>query len=152
MVKLFIIYKDLESSRRAYEFCESLQHKLGPSVNIDLLLWHYNLLENAAMRELAIADAVVADQVIVCGDEGSELPPGVRSCMAGWLLDKSEQTSTLVAILDGSSPLSRCATPVRDYLLKVAEVGKVQFVCHETEMEESEALGCSEARVTASAY
>jgi hypothetical protein len=89
--------------------------------------WDFDFLAFDALRELAAAEAALADIVIIGIHNGRELPGMVTVWLKRWLDLRKTRPGALVAVLDSDLKKSDAAQGTISQLKKAAAVGHMDF-------------------------
>jgi len=123
-MNVVIAYEDLETGKRAMKTYEYMVQQLGNQCLFANQMWKFDVLAVSKLKEIAAKDAATADIIIVSAYEGRELPSEVKTWIDLWLSYKTE-AGALVALCHGQAEQN----PVRTYLNRVAQHGKMEFFC-----------------------
>lgn len=122
------MYEDFAAGRRANETCSFLLSQLGDEFELRCGMWKFEILRNAKLAEMAAAEALEADVIIVAAHESSLLPIELTSWIDHWLPLRHERTTALIALIDGNLNPMRVTPPAYSYLEEVAAKAKMDFL------------------------
>src|SRR5207302_11130541 len=100
--KVVVAYEDFFTGEQAKATIDRLLQQFEWRHNIALTLWHFDVLKEPALNEIAIRDAAQADMVVVAVDANSELPAEVTNWLEQWTPWKTKGEGVLVALLNPS--------------------------------------------------
>jgi len=133
-----MVYEDFLAGKRAKATFDRLNQQLGGQDSMKCDMWKFDVLGIPKLNKLAAKDAIKASMVIIAAHEGTELPGPVKRWVGDWLLEKDVRPKALLAILDFDPQPGRSDTPISSYLRRVAQVGQLEFFCHQAKWSESE--------------
>ena len=115
ILKIVIVHEDLLTDTEASAVLSRMAAQLEAELDIksdiwqmESGIWSFEMLRDAKLREQALAEAVTADIIFVCGG-GAGLPAQVRQWLEGTLPLKEGGPAALVALLNQSADLVRQA-------------------------------------------
>jgi hypothetical protein len=131
LFEVLVVYEDFVAGRRAGDTCSFLLSQLGDEFEFRSEMWKFEILRNPKLVEIAAAEALEADVIIVASRGTAPLPREVTNWIERWLPLRVERTGALIiAQIEGSMILKRAATAVYAYLEKVAATAKMDFLPH----------------------
>jgi hypothetical protein len=122
-----IVYEDFATGKHARKTYDFLVESLGHDCRFINLMWKFDVLKVAKLRDMAARDAALADIVIVSSHGSHELPAEVGKWIESWLADPGE-TLALVALFDRPEEKSEKMSEIRHYLADVAKRGRMEFL------------------------
>jgi len=105
-----LIYEDLRTGLRAKEVFECAVSRLPGAPHFNLVIWRFDGLSDASLREMAPSEAPAAVIVLVSGHGRRDLPKVVTLWLKQWLKRKSEEPRALIVSLADTSRDSASAT------------------------------------------
>ena len=124
------MYEDFVAGRRAGDTCSFLMSQLGDEFEFRSEMWKFEILRKPELVEIAAAEALEADVIIVAARGAAPLPLEVTKWIDRWLPLRAERSGALIAQIEASLILKRAGTPVYAYLKKVAATAKMDFLPH----------------------
>ncbi len=131
MFRALVICEDFAAGKRAIETCDFLIAQLGDAVDCRSSAWKFDLLQNAKLKEIAAADAIEADVIVIAAREANGLPDAVRSWFEMWVPQRASRAGALVALLDGRGGYGDGASPAYTCLKEVAARAGMDFLPRE---------------------
>ncbi len=122
---IVLLYQNQDTAVRGMQLCENLAAGLGKSIQLNKVMWKFDLLDLPKMRELANDDASGADMIIFAMAQNTELPTSICAWIEDGLTPASEKSRALVALFLQESETFVNAS--LDYLRKLAETRKFDF-------------------------
>ena len=127
---VLVLYEDFAAGRRANETCSFLRSQLGDEFELRSGMWKFEILRNAKLAEIAAAEALEADAIIVAAHRSPLLPVEVTGWIEQWLPLRDERTTALIALIDVGLNPTGVVPPVYAYLQKVAAAANMDFFPH----------------------
>jgi hypothetical protein len=123
-----IIYQDVTTGSYAGEFLDRLilRMHIGPTC-CSRNFWMVNLLRTPLLQEQVALEASQADLIVLSLNTKQALPGSVREWMGRWLNHKESRPYLLVVVQETVSESS--SDDIGDYIQKVADMGRVDFLC-----------------------
>jgi hypothetical protein len=127
-----IAYEDFAAGIHAKETYDYLAGQLGREYQFNNQMWKFDILGNTKMREMAVADAEVADLIIISTHGTGELPAPAKSWIDEWAKHKGHAMA-LVNLVDQPSGEAVEPAPLKSYLQDVATKAKIDFFSQSSE-------------------
>ena len=89
VLNVVIAYADFESATIAKRILEQSLVALSPQYAVNTSFWKFDLLNSAALREIAKEDGAQAQIIIISADKECSLPEGARDWVE-WCLTRPE--------------------------------------------------------------
>jgi hypothetical protein len=121
-----IAYEDFAAGIHAKETYDYLAGQLGREYQFNNQMWKFDILGNTKMREMAVADAEVADLIIISTHGSGELPAPARMWIDEWVQHKGHAMA-LVNLVDQPSNGAAEPAPLNSYLQNIASKAKMDF-------------------------
>jgi hypothetical protein len=139
--QIVIAYDTVAAGQRAMELVSSLHSQDEMDFEMRPLPWRFDLLEDAAWRDLARADVVESDLLFISTFSKSNLPPAVWKWIGECLALKRGETAAVVALFGADGQMDD-AESARLQLLRNAtrEAGLAFFAPSAGEDESSRFL------------
>jgi hypothetical protein len=102
-MKVFVTYDSPEALERAIALCKQFEN--DPS---EVTWWGYSYLQDACIREAAIATAADSDVILLASDS-EELPKEVRNWFEDSLLQRRKKSGAFVALWKNTKASRRIA-------------------------------------------
>jgi hypothetical protein len=129
--RVVMAYDDFTSGKRAMDACHFLGFQLGGGVELRSSMWKFDILRNARLNEIAVADAIEADVIIVANAPDAGLPEEVARWVEAWVPRKRGQTAALVALLDFTGKDPRESAQAYALLKGAAASASIDFLPQE---------------------
>lgn len=126
--QVVIVYEDFAAGGRANETCGFLMAQLGNDFELRSSMWKFEILRNPKLAEIAAAEAVQANVIIVAAHGSLPLPSEVRNWIELWVPLRERHPAALIALLDGNAVSGESASPVYVRLQKVARAANMEFL------------------------
>ncbi len=123
-----IAYEDFETGKHAKETCDYLAENLGRECELRNQMWKFDVLAIRKLREIAAADAAVADLVIV-SCRGDELPAHTKAWIESWI-NRETRPMALVALFHVQPEAASRTCAVSEYLADAARRAGIEFFAH----------------------
>src|SRR5262245_17652342 len=98
-LKALLAYEDITVALQGQEVLRCLATELKPAFELRSGLWKFELLQDPELTEIATAEALEADMIIVATRGDTELPAPVASWIEGWVAEKRGDFGALIAVL-----------------------------------------------------
>jgi hypothetical protein len=122
-----IACEDSSIAAPACEVLELIEQNIKDEGRLFYQWWNFEVLTVASLRELAAAEAAVADMIIIGLHEGRELPQEVTDWMKCWLRLRKDRPGALVALLDSELKTKDATQGILSQLKQVAAFGHMDF-------------------------
>jgi hypothetical protein len=129
--RVLIAYDDFTSGKRAMDACHFLEFQLGSGIELRSSMWKFDILRNARLNEIAVADAIEADVIIIANAPDAGLPDEVARWVQAWVPRKRGQTAALVALLDFTGKNPGESTQAYALLKRAATSARIDFLPQE---------------------
>jgi hypothetical protein len=126
-----LIYEDLTSGERAWNFYEKLSRRFQGDFDFSHLMWSFWLLNDPQTRLLAARSAADAHLIILSFSGTASLPADVKTWVRQWLRLAGDQSAALVTLIDRKSK-SEVISAIYSYLRRVTGPRKIDFFPHRT--------------------
>jgi hypothetical protein len=97
---------------------------LGEQCEFSNRMWKFDVLSLPKLREIAVADALEAD-IIIISCQGGELPSQVKEWIEDWLTEGSNAMALVALLREDNQQAQQTAR----YLGSVAQVAGMEFFC-----------------------
>ncbi len=122
----FCAYDNLSGGQRAMQLVCELERESPEEIQIQPLLWRFDLLADPEWQQLAVADVMRADLLIVSA-ASCELPTAVRRWLTASLSREIVTHKALVALLGKQGQTVETNLPSLLFLQTVARKGGLAF-------------------------
>ncbi len=122
-----LVYEDLTSGERAWNFYEELTRRFEGDFEFSHLMWGFSVLRDPQSLVLAVRSAADAHLVILSLTGNAILPANVKNWVERWVKLASNQNSALVTLHKAKSGT---ATETHSYLRRIVEPHKIDFFPH----------------------
>jgi len=146
LLKVLVVYEDFAAGRRANDTCSFLMTQLGDEFELRSGLWKFEILRNSKLAEIAAAEALEADVIIVAARGESPLPNEVTGWIDQWLPLRGVSAGALIALIGGSMNPGNAPPPAYTYLQKVAATANMDFLPQVLAFTGRESLSCNARR------
>jgi hypothetical protein len=106
--------------------------RLGDEFELRCSMWKFEVLRNAKLKEIAVAEAAEADTIIVAAHGAAALPVEVSTWIDDWLPVRGDHPAALIALVDVAFHRGDEPSAMQDYLRRVATVAKMDFLSQVT--------------------
>jgi hypothetical protein len=130
LFQVLVVYEDFAAGRRANDTCSFLLAQLGGEFELRSELWKFEVLRDPEHADMAAAEALEADAIIVATHGTKPLPAEVTSWIDRWLPLREGRTGALIALLGGGPNPQQVLPPAYGYLEKVAKAANMDFLPH----------------------
>ena len=124
-----LIYEDLNSGKRSWNFYEELTRKFEEDFEFSHLMWSFSMLADPQTLHLAARSAADANLVILSSTGATELPARVKDWVECWVRFANSQNSALVTLMDHKAKAGTVAL-THSYLRQVVGSRKIDFFPH----------------------
>ncbi len=116
-LNVMLAYQDFSTGMHALRTFEHLfvNGRHAPQLKTQNV-WKFDLLGIRKLREIAVAEAAVADMVIISVHGPGELPNGVKEWIEGWVMERQPGPGALVMLMDDSDAEAPEQLAVEAYL------------------------------------
>jgi hypothetical protein len=125
--QIVIAYDTVAAGRRAMRLVSSLRSNEELDCEIRPLPWRFDLPEDPDWRDLATADAVKADVLMISSFLQSNLPPAVWKWIAECLELKRGETAAVVALFGADGQMDHADSDRLQLLTKAAREAELAF-------------------------
>lgn len=125
-----LMHEDLPACLRGKQALEQLAGELGLETEFCLHLWRFDLMQEHALRNLAVEDARQANIVVLALRHGTELPGPVRTWVQHWLECRSPVPCAIVVSLDSEAQGLATPHPAMQFLRDVSGPAGVDLFQH----------------------
>jgi len=125
--KIVIVYEDFAATVRAKEFAMQLADQRKTECKINS--WKFDFLRHSMLCQQAVAQASVADLVIISADGGADLPAHINTWLESWLRQRQDGLAVFVALLDQNGETSDEPSRLGAYLRQMAAKWSVDLCC-----------------------
>ena len=123
-----IAYEDTASRDHACHTCDQLLTKLHGELEFDFSWWRFAYLHDAALAQMAAADAIQADVIIVAAKPDGEFPESLTQWLESWVFRKQNLPSALVGLLGGADEPRRMTSPRHASLSNFATLAGMDYL------------------------
>lgn len=127
VMNVVIVYENFEAGKHAKRTFDYLANSLGNECQLSSQMWKFDVLGIQKLRDMAAADALAADIIIVSSAGKNELPGPVLAWIDLWLEQKSNALALVALFTCPDEELEETGT-VRSYLAEVARRGQMEFL------------------------
>ncbi len=127
-LKVMVAYANYAAGQRASALLQRVARQCVETAALNATLWKFDLFQVDALLELAVADAVSADIIIISGRDGAALPDALRFWLERWLAAREPQPQALVAALEQPEGGAHGKRPIQSYLRRVTRLPGVTFI------------------------
>ena len=124
-----LIYEDLSSGERVWNFYEELARRFDGDFEFSHLMWSFSMLGDPPTLQLAARSAADANLVILSCSGIMELPARVKDWIERWVRFANRQNSALVTLMDHKAK-ARTVALTHSYLHQVVGSRKIDFFPH----------------------
>ena len=128
LLKIVLVYSDVESARLGSEVTTSLRKELGRRFQVVQSVWKTELLKSPGLRNLAADEARESNVVIVAASEEVPLPDELREWFDLWRNRNREVPGAFVALLH--QEVGNGDRAVVQGLREMAKEAHMEFFCH----------------------
>lgn len=118
---------DSSAAAPACEVLELIEENLTDEGRLFYQWWNFEVLTIHSLRELAAAEAAMADIIIIGLHEGQGLPQEVSDWMKQWLGLRKNRPGALVALLDSYLKTTDASQEILSHLKQAAAFGHMDF-------------------------
>ena len=122
-----IAYDDLPAARRGIRVIADMACRGADDTMWRPLPWRFDFLEHPVCRELALADAINADLILISTESRKELPPAVETWIKTSLERKRGNHAAVVALLGPSEHLDEPGSARLQLVRQAAQVAGLDF-------------------------
>ncbi|HUR60228.1 MAG TPA: hypothetical protein VM029_21065 [Opitutaceae bacterium] len=97
--KAFIAYADLNAARQAMRTINEVLEAAPRPYRLQPMLWRYDQISSDKWREASLADAGLADVVVVASSAAGGMPAAIEQWVGEFIKQKRGTRMTLVALL-----------------------------------------------------
>jgi hypothetical protein len=124
-----LIYEDLNSGKRSWNFYEELTRRFEEDFEFSHLMWSFSMLAEPQTLHLAARSAADASLVILSSTGATQLPARVKNWVECWVRFANSENSALVTLMDHKAK-ARTVALTHSYLRQVLESRKIDFFPH----------------------
>ena len=129
MLNTVLIYEDLNSGKRSWNFYEELTRRFEEDFEFSHLMWSFSMLAEPQTLHLAARSAADASLVILSSTGATELPARVKDWVERWVRFANSQNSALLTLVDHKAK-SGTAAATHSYLRRIVEARRIDFFPH----------------------
>lgn len=126
-ITAIMVYDDLAAGKRAGELISLLEDAQPNDRKFRLQPWRTDFLVDPEWAQVAAAEAVEAELLIVSVSRPYELPREVRNWLSRWLGGRRSADSALVVIVDSKNEINEANISGIEFLKLEAKVAGVNF-------------------------
>ena len=129
--RVVMVYDDFVAGKRAMDTCHFLLQQLGGETKLNSSMWKFDVLRCAKLKQMAVADALEADVIIVANGQNSGLPPEVLDWLKRWTPVRRAGAAALVALVDYTGDDPREPARAQAHLKQAALAAGIEFLSQE---------------------
>jgi len=128
-VHVMILYDDLPAGYRAMELFSHLVEEHGDTIELNPLIWRFDLVEDPGWTEVLDQEAMRSDLFIISVGPKNGLPMPVRNWLESDLRFKRRASAAVVLLLaeDARLPDTTSSPPALEYLQNLTERSGLEF-------------------------
>jgi len=123
-----VLYEDHATRDRAMEVCDRLVHKFWADVEFEFNWWRFDFLNDSVLASEAVRLTARSELILLAAHAGRELPPPVKSWIAGWLPLRESGFGVLVAMIGTEADQLKGLSPIHVYLRQAAQQANMDYL------------------------
>lgn len=136
MLNITMVYQDRNTQTWASEVGRQMAHLIGTE-NVHVTSWQISDLIQSELIADTVWSAARADIIIVAVSAQEEVPAELCAWIDAWLPRRVQRSGSLVVLTVQPAETKNQMSPIKKYLLEIAQKGHLDFIPHERKMPDA---------------